>query len=167
MGTRSYIAKQVGVNSFRTIFSQLEGYPSYLGMLLVDHYNSEEMVDKLLDLGDIYVLRPKLEPDVNQPHDFLNNQKDVTLTFARDLKEEGFEATIKTLEELDENWGIEYAYIFTRENKWKYFAVGELDEGLRDLEEMVNHIKANEGDETDEFSEDFEGDDEEIGGINY
>ena len=117
MSTRSYIAKQVGSNSYRTIFSQLDGYPSYLGMLLMDHYNTEDMVDKLLNLGDIYVLKPKLEPNANQPHDFLNRQKDVTLAFSRDFNEEGFDASIKTLEELEENWEIEFVYVFTQENK--------------------------------------------------
>ncbi len=164
MGTRSYIAKQVGSNSYRTIFSQLDGYPSYLGMLLMDHYNTEDMVDKLLNLGDIYVLKPKLEPNANQPHDFLNRQKDVTLAFSRDFNEEGFDASIKTLEELEENWEIEFVYVFTQENKWKYFAVGELEEGLRDLEETVNHIKANHGEDDEDFCEEH---DEEMGGITY
>lgn len=167
MGTRSYIAKQIGANSYRTIFSQLDGYPSYLGVLLVDHYNTEEMVDKLLDMGDIYVLKPKLEPNADLPHDLMNHQKDVTLTFARDLHEDGFDATSKTLEELDENWEIEYVYIFTRENKWKYFAVGELNEGLRDLEEAVSQIKANEGEDDEEIYEEYDGENEEIGGIVY
>lgn len=167
MGTRSYIAKQIGANNYRTIYCQLDGYPSYLGMLLIDHYNTVEMVDKLLDLGDIYALKSKLEPDANQPHDFLNKQKDVTLAFSRDFNEEGFDASIKTLEELDENWEIEYVYIFTQENKWKYFAVGELDEGLRDLEETVNHIKTGEGEDDESLYEGEDEDIEEIGGINY
>ena len=164
MGTRCYIAKQVGANDYRTIYCQLDGYPSYLGMLLIDHYNTVEMVDKLLDLGDIYALKPKLEPDANQPHDFMNRQKDVTLAFSRDFDEEGFDASIKTLEELEENWEIEFVYIFTQDNKWKYFSVGELEDGVRDLEETVNHIKANPGEDDEGFGEEL---DEEIGGITY
>ena len=166
MGTRSYIAKQIGADSYRSIYSQLDGYPSYLGVLLNDYYNTEEMVDKLLELGDIYALKPKLDPDPTIPHDWINRQKDVTVAFGRDMDEPGFDSTIKTLAELDENYDIEYVYIFTQENKWKYFTVGELDQGLRDLTETVDYIKSH--DEALENSDDeFEDDINEIGGIIY
>lgn len=57
MGTRSYIAKQIGDNQFLTIYCQLNGYPEHNGDLLVNHYNTPEKVDELLALGDLYYLR--------------------------------------------------------------------------------------------------------------
>ena len=56
-------------------------------------------------------------------------------------RKERYEAAIYinsnlTLEELDSpsSW-IEYCYIFSKDDKWKYFKCGELDKGLKDLEE--------------------------------
>ena len=166
MGTRSYIAKQIGADSYRSIYSQLDGYPSYLGLLLIDYYNTEEMVDKLLDLGDIYVLKPKLEPDTKLPHDWITQQKDVTVAFGRDMEEPGFDSTIKTLADLNKNFEIEYVYIFTQENEWKYFTVGELNQGLLDLKETVDYIKS-QNEASDNSYDEFDDDINEIGGIMY
>ena len=74
MGTHCYIAKEVGPHQYRAIFCQLDGYLEEVGAKLAQYYDTEEMVDKLLDLGDIYSLAPKLDPDPNKPHEFLNRQ---------------------------------------------------------------------------------------------
>lgn len=135
MGTRSLIARQVGTDEYRTIFCKMEGHLESQGAMLLENFQKPEQVDKLLDLGDLYLLYPKLEPDPNQHHSFENPQTGVTVAFQRDGKCTNMNAEIKSLEELDSSDGmIEFVYIFDLDNQWKYFQGGYLEEGLRDVQ---------------------------------
>ncbi len=106
--------------------------------MLIDHYNTPEMVDKLLDLGDISVLNKKLDPDPNMPHgfDYKDRQEDVTVAYGRDRGEKETQARVMTLKQLDDpyNWTV-FTYIFTEDNQWKYFVRDHSQEGLRDVRE--------------------------------
>lgn len=134
MGTRSLIAKQIGPDEYRTIFCQIEGHLESQGDMLLKHFTTPEQVDKLLDLGDLYVLHPNLEPDPGQHHSYEKPQTGTTVAYQRDWQCTNMEAEIKTLEELDSSSGmIEFIYIFDQENQWKYFQGGYLEEGLRDV----------------------------------
>lgn len=96
------------------IYCQLNGYPEDTGATLVKHYDTSEKVNALLALGDLYYLREKLSPDPGR-HDFIAPQPGVTLAYRRDGDCPGWEATIKTFEELYDaaDWaGIEYIYIY-------------------------------------------------------
>ena len=44
MGTPSYIAKQIGADSYLTIYCQIEGHLHSTGYLLDKHYNTPEQV---------------------------------------------------------------------------------------------------------------------------
>lgn len=136
MGTRSLIAKQTGPDTYRTIFCQLDGHLETQGPLLLEHFSTAEQVDKLLALGDLYVLHPALEPDPAMPHDFESSQDGVTIAFHRDWGMDGMEAKDYTLEGLDSSDElIEFIYIFNQDSEWKYFQGCYLDEGLRDVKE--------------------------------
>ncbi len=104
--------------------------------MLIDHYNTPEMVDKLLDLGSISVLNKKLDPDPSLPHgfDYKDRQEDVTVAYGRDRGEKKTEARVMTLKQLDNpnNWTV-FTYIFTEDNQWKYFVRGHSEEGLKDV----------------------------------
>lgn len=148
MSTRSFIAKQIGEDQFRTIYCQHDGYLSYNGAMLIDHYNTPEIVDKLLDLGDLSSLDLRLDPDPSRPHsfDYSERQDGVTVAYGRDRGEDGVEARTLTLADLDDpnNW-TEYVYIFTDNNEWKYFHANHSKEGLRDVDEDLNKIYAQYG----------------------
>ena len=134
MGTRSLIAKQIGPDAYRTIFCKIEGHLETQGEILLQYYNTPEQVDKLLDLGDLYTLCPKMEPDPGLPHSYENPQDGVTIAYKRDWNCRLVDADVKTLEELDESGGmIEFIYIFNQNNEWKYFQGGYSEEGLRDV----------------------------------
>lgn len=141
MSTRSYIAKQVGEDQYNTIYCHSDGYLSYNGALLLDHYNTPEKIDELLSLGDLSLLNVCLNPDPNYPHSFDYNerQEGVTVAYGRDRGEKDVQAEVKTLAELDDpnNW-TEYVYIFTQDNEWKYFRAGHSQEGLRDVREDLD-----------------------------
>lgn len=137
MSTRSLIAKKIGEDKYLTIYCHSDGYLTYNGALLLDHYNTPEQVDKLLALGDISYLAERLEPDPSLPHnfDYDERQEGVTLAYGRDRGEKGTEAREATLADLDDesNW-TEYVYIFDENGKWKYFKAGESKNGLRDVQ---------------------------------
>ena len=94
MSTRSLIAKKISEDKYLTIYCHSDGYLTYNGALLLDHYNSTEQVDKLLALGDISYLAERLEPDPSSPHsfDYDKRQEGVTLASGRDRGEKGTEA---------------------------------------------------------------------------
>ena len=62
MGTRSYIALQIEEDEYLTIFCHYNGYPDDNGAILAEHYDKQEKVESLIQLGDLYFLRSKLEP---------------------------------------------------------------------------------------------------------
>lgn len=147
MGTRSYIAKQIGDNQFLTIYCQLNGYPEHNGKLLVDYYNTPEKVDELLALGDLYELRECTSPAPDMPHHSHDAQPGVTIAYQRDEGYTDCDAKMMTLEELyepSEEW-IEYAYIFSQQGKWLFFHSGQASLGIHDMQEyMENDMKKSE-----------------------
>lgn len=140
MGTRSYIAKQIGADQYLTIYCQLEGYPESTGATLVKCYDTPERVDALLALGDLYYLAEKLSPDPGR-HDFDVPQSGVTLAYQRDGGCSGWEATVKTFEELSD-WGrdgVEYIYIYDTNGQWLYMPMGISEISPRSLKEDLEH----------------------------
>ena len=140
MGTRSYIAKQIGDDQYLTIYCQLNGYPEDAGAALVKCYDTPEKVDALLALGDMYYLREKLAPAPGR-HDFDVPQPGVTVAYQRDRGCSGWKATIKTFEELSdwERDGVEYIYIYDTDGQWLYFPMGNPKAVLRNLKDDLKN----------------------------
>lgn len=136
ISTRSYIAKKIGEDAYLTIYCHADGYLTYNGAMLLDHYNTSERVDALLALGDLSTLQEKLEPDPNSPHSFDYNERQdgVTVAYGRDRGDHGTEARVFSLAQLNnESHWTEYVYIFDENNKWKYFKTGQAKNGLHDV----------------------------------
>lgn len=140
MGTHCYIAKQVGPDQYRTIYCQLDGYLEEVGAKLAGYFDTEEQVDRLLDMGDVYSLQQKLTPDPSMPHTPSNTQKDVSVFYGREYGESGMEATIKKMEDFEENddW-CEFLYIFKPKEGWEFLQYGQYD-GLRNLKECLDQF---------------------------
>ena len=140
MSTHCYIAKQIGSNSYRTIFCKLDGYLEVNGSILAQYYTEDEKVDQLLELGDLWSLGCRLHPDPDKPHTYWSRQRDVTFAFNRDLGEKDTEAQIMTLQELDNaDDYAEYAFVFNEDKRWQYFRIGESQYGLFDLQTALDH----------------------------
>ena len=123
MGTRSYIAKDIGEGKLLTILCQLEGYLEYTGALLINHYNTPEKVDALLSMGNIYCLGEKLDPDPTLPHgrNSRQYQENVTIVFGRDRGKVTWPARKMTFEDMNENDDlVDFMYIFTPQHEWIY-----------------------------------------------
>lgn len=84
MGTRSYIALQIEEDEYLTIFCHYNGYPDDNGAILAEHYDKQEKVESLIQLGDLYFLRSKLEPNPDLPHNHSTPQPNVTIAYNRD-----------------------------------------------------------------------------------
>ena len=79
----------------------MDGYLTYNGAMLLDHYNSKERIDKLLSFGNMISLNINIEPDPSKPHTFDDRQEDVAVFYGRDRGEKGQEAQKIFLEEID------------------------------------------------------------------
>ncbi len=138
---RFRIAKQVGPNSYRAISGYSEGYLDNTGLTLLEHYNTPERVDKLLDLGNIHCLGKNL--DWPEGTTFAEKQKDKngTMAFGRDFEVANMEAETLTFNKLDSQTSLyEYVYIFTNANQWAYFKGGMSKQGLQDLRDSVSRL---------------------------
>jgi len=138
MSTRSYIAKQIGDNEFKTIYCHSDGYLTHNGAMLFDHYSDPEKLDALLNLGDISYLAPNIEPDPTRPHSFDYNerQEGVVVAYGRDRGEKDVDAHTFTKDELTstEAW-VAYIYVFNKDNRWVYGSPGQDLSQFRDVEE--------------------------------
>lgn len=142
MSTRSYIAKQIGENVFRTIYCHSDGYLTHNGAMLLDHYSDEEKLDELLNLGDLSYLAPKINPDHSKPHsfDYDKRQEGVVVAYGRDRGEENIEA--RNISEGNmtstENW-VSYIYVFNKDSKWVFGRPGQNVSEFRDVEEALDN----------------------------
>ena len=114
MSTRSAIIVKDG-DIYRGVFSHWDGYPSWNGKILQEHYNSLDRALALVSLGWIEVLAPRLAPDLGYPHtlDYNQRQEDVTTAIHRDGGEplQIFEGrTIKEVEDLISDYAYSYVY---------------------------------------------------------
>ena len=87
MSTRSYITMKTGDDTYRGVYCHYDGYLEYNGRLLLEHYNTQERVEKLLSLGCISSLKEKLEPEAGSRHCFDTPDKDVTVFYGKDRGE--------------------------------------------------------------------------------
>lgn len=135
MSTRSYICRENEDGSYTGVYCHMDGYLTYNGAMLLDHYSSKERVDKLLSLGNMSCLQANIEPDPSKPHSFEDRQDGVTVFYGRDRGEKGEEAKAVDLEEINDpsSW-IEYCYVYGKDGKWRYFECGKLNDGLKDLQ---------------------------------
>lgn len=148
MSTRSYICIENEDKSISGIYCHSDGYLTYNGAMLLDHYSDREKVKELISLGGLSTLLPKLHPDKSKPHsfDYDNRQDDVCVFYGRDRGENGVQATTVELEKLDKDIFIEYVYVFGLDNKWRYFEGGSFKEtGLMSVEKGLSDEYKNLG----------------------
>ena len=144
MSTRSLICIQRGKNKYEAIYCHSDGYLTYNGQMLNDHYNDREKVEKLIKLGNISCLNEKIDPDPTRPHsfDYSERQDDVTVAYGRDRGEKGQESTLCSMQELkDWDW-IEYIYIFNTKNEWisSGYPLDEFKNVKEDLEDYYKKL---------------------------
>lgn len=123
MSTRSRIALLQEDGQVKSIYCHWDGYPSYNGKMLQQHYNSKPLVEELLGMGDMSSLDANIEKST---------------FYARDRNEENVDAVVEPLEDFKQNIVDdifeEYTYLF-RDGEWVCF-IGHSTEEIP-LEEAI------------------------------
>jgi hypothetical protein len=141
-GTRSQIGKIGKDGKITSVYVHYDGYPENMVPLL-KNYKNAKTVDQLVTLGKfgISYLDKKIG---EQPMDFNNPDKGVTLFYGRDRNEKrdmttkaDVKSVAKYLKQVANNSGAEYAYLFDeRDGKW-YMADTYEDKELKPVSESL------------------------------
>jgi hypothetical protein len=123
MSTGSRIAIKLD-DCFKSIYCHWGGYPSGVGATLLNHYNTKEKADALIELGDLSSLYESIE--CPEGHNFEHPIKGFTVAYGRDRNEKNVEAikdnSIKGLIKTADNSGAEYIYLYSN-GKWSYTVI--------------------------------------------
>ena len=82
MGTRSTIAVVRADGSVKSVYCHWDGYLRHNGQILLDHYNSQELAEKVTSLGDISFLDERYDPIGK--HTFKECEEGTTIVYSRD-----------------------------------------------------------------------------------
>lgn len=147
MSTRSNISMELPNGKYKTIYCHFDGYPEHNGELLLNYYNTKDKVEKLLSMGNLSSLAQKIDPQDGTKHSYKyeDRQHDVCVFYNRDCGVKDQEAKDLTLDNLKEAEWIDYFYIFTRNNEWKYYDYNF--DTLHDLKEESERYYVEETDE--------------------
>ena len=118
MATRSNIAIVNQDKSISSIYCHWDGYPEYVGKILLNHYNTADIVNNLMKLGDLSSLGEHLYA---AGHTWSVPIEGVCVAYGRDRGDTGTDS--RTFEDLGEyehfGSGVDYQYLF-EDGKWMY-----------------------------------------------
>lgn len=120
MSTRSTIAILNENGTVSAKYCHSDGYLSYNGQILYEHYRDIDKVKTLVELGDMSSLEPELV-SVNPEHSFDKRTPGVCVFYGRDRGEDNIEPqNYDSLENYLKNGNFqEYDYIFNeKRNSW-------------------------------------------------
>lgn len=86
MSTHCLICRKNADKSYDLIYCHSDGYYEHTGYILNKHYNTKERVDNLIALGDLSILKEKLNPTTDW-HSFDKREPDVCVAYGRDRHE--------------------------------------------------------------------------------
>ena len=121
MATRSNIAIVNQDKSISSIYCHWDGYPEYVGKMLLNHYTTSDIVNELLKLGNLSNLDKNLySTDI---HTFDKPEEGVCIAYGRERGEKDQEAIVfEDLGEFEDsasNSWADYQYLF-EDGKWSY-----------------------------------------------
>ena len=120
MATRSNIGIVNQDGSITGIYCHYDGYPEYVGKILLNHYNDVGIINKLMELGDLSSLGEHLYA---AGHTWAVPIEGVCVAYGRDRGEKGVESRVfKSIEQYNrnaDNSGVNYQYLF-EDGIWMY-----------------------------------------------
>jgi hypothetical protein len=105
MSTRSRIAIEKQDGTVKSIYCHFDGYVDGVGKTLFNHYDKEKL-EKLIELGDISVLKESTENTVAYHRDRGEDLHTTSYLSVEGLFENGF------------NSGEEFVYCLTKDGTW-------------------------------------------------
>lgn len=136
MATRSRIGIQQKDGSVLSIYCHFDGYIEGNGKLLLKYYKTRSRVQKLIALGDISYLAPKLGSSKPNP----SFDSNTVVAYCRDRQErlrQRFDVDISKFSQDYEQYG----YLFTVDSEWKVIRSGYGGE-FEDLQYLVKYNKS-------------------------
>ena len=125
MATRSSISIKTPEGKYRGIYVHNDGYPSYNGRVLKEHYTDIDKINRLIDLGDISSLGERVEP-IGE-HSFDKSERGTTVAYGRDRGETDVDfKVVDELKSIPDNYDSEYDYVW--DDGWKLLENGKLRE---------------------------------------
>ena len=116
MATRSTIAIELPNGKIKSVYCHWDGYLSYNGKILQEHYTDAKKVEKLISKGAI----SSLGAEIGRKHDFNTSKEGWTKFYARDRGEDLQVNTFKDFDDYSRNVdGQEYDYLFTKYGNWR------------------------------------------------
>ena len=137
MATRSRIAIENENGSVTSIYCHYDGYPSYVGKVLMEHYTDHEKVKKLIALGDISSLYENVDIPEGVKHNFENRVDGITVAYHRDREEPFRQESNASVTEFFNGDIEEYGYCFTKEGKWMTKSEYGSWKGVKPLEDVL------------------------------
>lgn len=121
MSTNSGIALRQG-DTYLTIYCHWDGHPKKMLPILRENYNSFDLANMLISMGDASSINMFIGPTPNKPHDFMNPQEDVCVFYHRDRGDDWFscQPVCYTKKELFKQPAFEYVYIF-EDGEWHVY----------------------------------------------
>ena len=118
---------------YKAIYVHHDGYESYMWPMLTKNYNSEELADKLINLGDASFIAEKLEPAGK--HSFDNPEDDVCIFYHRDRGED-WNHVRPTEYRTIKNMCSDYFYVYVWEGgKWTAYKNGRVNPDVKAWED--------------------------------
>jgi len=108
MATRSYIGVRNLDASVDYIYCHFDGYPSWNGAILTQHYQDMDKVNALMKLGDLSVLGN----EIGEQHDFDKPVKGWCRAYGRDRGEKNVSVKTGDCWEVMTDQSVDYVYIF-------------------------------------------------------
>ena len=108
MGTRSFIGIENEDNSVKYVYCHWNGYPSHNGKILSKNYTDRKSVNKLLEGGDMSVLKEDIT-DVEYYNQMKGQDPDNDAALVDNME--------VFLEDIKNSW-CEWVYILNKDNKW-------------------------------------------------
>jgi hypothetical protein len=122
MSTRSRIAIEKQDGTVKSIYCHFDGYVDGVGKTLFNHYDKEKL-EKLIELGDISVLKESTENTVAYHRDRGEDLHTTSYLSVEGLFENGF------------NSGEEFVYCLTKDGTWIYKE--DIGSEISDLKEAL------------------------------
>lgn len=137
MATRSRIAIEDQTGKVRSIYCHWDGYPSNNGRILLEHFQTQEKVESLIELGSISSLNKNVEIPEGVTHSFDNPADDVVVAYHRDRAEDLVILDHDNVEDFVKSDIEEYGYVFTAAGEW-LCTIGYADISVREAKPLEN-----------------------------
>lgn len=150
MSTRSLIAVKNEDGTVSSIYCHFDGYPEYVGKILVENYTDPEKIKALLALGSLSSLAPRLAPNPDENHSFDNPVDEVCVAYHRDRGEDLRPAKLwkdekQMVAKASDDYWAEFCYLWNN-GVWSVDQTYH-PEGFRPVSEVLKKDESTEGQE--------------------